>query len=1085
MRYNLSKPLIKQIVDDQNIWLMGYELYKKSSVFIVDGLNRTTLRALVQDHGGYDVSMNFSKLGELLHYRCSCQKMGLSKHMCEHCTAVLLEVTDQGDLLKRIDSEELPWPFSDDTIVEQIEGGLETKDEGHYDSIEEAKVIVEDVKALKLIAAFNDVKKRVDMKPIRLKAYIEWLKCDQFPVALSLRVGMEQMYNIKDVPAFAEAFLTGVPIYYGKKFTLEPQKHCISSQSLALFEFIQDLIGDQTLYKLDVQHKQKLRLSTYRFRQFVDLCTAAEIPVFDRETDLEIMISEELPDLLFKFDYLEDKLVVETDFFDAYEFVDQESFFLRQGTTQVFKIPYRLQKIFLLLNGYETMPQIPKVHSQSALDSMVPALRRIGQVAFGDHLSEDLVDLKMEKQVYVDYKEKAVTIKPICVYGDIHYNPISKRVETNPHQKLCLRDYENEIRFLECFERDKYLEVGDHFRIIREQHIYTFLSEELKSWIQNSDIAVYSTKRFKQKQVIEPTAIRQEVRISEQLDYLEYNVELEGVSQEEFKRILKAYREKKQYYLLKSGAYVSLEKLNLDFLDQTISHYGIKQSAIGKPIVLPLSSSFYLHEHIEGKGKKVIDTFISHVESLQNEPLKLPEQLALKLRPYQMRGVKWLSSLSKLNLGGILADDMGLGKTVQVLAYLSDQKMALKGKRVLIVAPTSLIYNWGHEIDKFASHLSYSVVMGTQEERRRTVEENATTILITSYGSLRRDLELYENERFFSLILDEAQHIKNEGSIGAKVVKQLHADHRFAVTGTPIENNLGELWSIFDFILPKHLGSRSYFRQTFEKPILQEGDQDAKAKLHDLIKPFLLRRLKKEVLTELPEKFETDVYVGMNEEQQKLYMATLMRIRGELSEDFGNQNRMKMLAALTRLRQICCHPSAYLDDYHGGSGKLDALVETLDLLEGSGRRILVFSQFTSVLKIIKQTIKQDYFYLDGKTAPKDRIDLVDRFNAGERSVFLISLKAGGTGLNLTGADTVIHYDPWWNPAVEQQATDRAYRIGQLKDVHVIKLITQDTIEEKIQELQSHKKQLIEDFIEPGETFISGLTEQEIKALFTA
>ena len=1084
MRYNLSKPLIKQIVSNQETWLMGYEIYRRKGVFIVEGLNKTSLRALVHDQGGYDVAMTFSKLGEMLHFKCSCQKSGLSKAICEHCTSVLLELTDQGDLLKRVDSEELPWPFSDETIVESHDVEEDFSIVRGEDSILEAKIIVEDVKALRFISSFEDVKKRFDMMPIRIRAYVEWLPCDAFPISISLKVGTTQLYQVKDVPSFADAFLNGSEIYFGKGFTLNPQKHCIANKELELFEFIQDLVGDQALYKSDVQHKQKLRLSTYRFRQFIDLCKAFDIAIFDKTTENRIEISLELPNLDFQVDYEDDHVTIKSKLFSQYKFLDKEGFFILDGYEKIFKVPYRLQKIFMLLNAYGSFPQIPFVHAQRVLDTVIPALKRIGNVIFSDELKNRLVEKPLRKQVYIDYKDRAITIKPICAYGDIHFNPLSQRFERNANQDLCIRMHESEIKFLNCFNDEKFLAVQDHFRIIREQHIYQFLAETLKQWLQAEDIDVYSTKRFKKRQVIEPSNLTQSVKISDQLDYLEFHVNLEGVSQDEFKKILKAYRERKQYYLLKNGTYLSLEKMDLDFLDQTISHFGIKQSALGKPIVLPLSSSYFLYDKVNGDAKHIIDVFLNKVTTLQNQNLKLPEPLALQLRPYQIRGAKWLSMLSKLNLGGILADEMGLGKTVQILAYLTDQRNLIKDKKVLIVAPTSLIFNWGHEIEKFAKYLSYSIVVGSQEERKKIVEDRQSMIWITSYGSLRRDLSLYENERFFSVILDEAQHIKNEGSIGAKVVKQLQADHRFALTGTPIENNLGELWSIFDFILPRHLGSRNHFRQTFEKPIFSEGDDSLKETLHNLIKPFLLRRLKKEVLTELPEKFESDVYVGMTEEQQMLYAATLSRIRGELTDESGVANRIRMLAALTRLRQICCHPSAYLDGYSGGSGKLEALIETLNLLEDSGRRVLVFSQFTSVLRIIKSAIRQNYFYLDGKTSPQERINLVDRFNEGERNVFLISLKAGGTGLNLTGADTVIHFDPWWNPAVEQQATDRAHRIGQIHNVHVIKLITQHTIEEKIQQLQLQKKQLIDDFVKPGETFLNHLSEHELKELFS-
>ncbi|MBS7525537.1 SNF2 helicase associated domain-containing protein [Fusibacter paucivorans] len=1081
MKYNLSKPLIKQIVDSQEIWLMGYEIFRRSGVHIVEGLNATHMRALVEDRGAFDVSLTFSKLGELLHYRCSCQRVGLSKKICEHCTAVLLQITEDGDLLRRVDSEELPWPFSDHTIVEAEHYGEITHAEDAETSFREAKAIVEDVKALRFITAFEDIKKRYDMMPIRLRAYIEWLKCEAFPVALSLKIGTSQLYNIKDVPGFAEAFVNGTEIYYGKSFTFNPQKHCIANRELQLFEFVQDLVGDQVLYKTEMVHKQKLRMTSYRFRQFIDLCMAFDIPIYEKVTEKRIHIEDQLPALTFDIESESTYITIGTTLFEQFEFADTEGFFLRNRENQLYKIPYRLQKIFMILMANDQFPKVPMVHAQRVLDTIIPALKRVGTVVYGESLKTHLIDASMQCQVYIDYKEKAVHIKPICQYGEVRFNPLSQKFENRPNGQLCIRDHEAEIRFLARFDSEVFLPVVDTYRIIREQHIYDFLATTLREWLQ--EIQVYSTKRFKRKRVIEPAQLTQRVRISEKLDYLEFHADLEGVSQEELKRILKAYREHKQYYLLKNGAYLSLEKLNLDVLDQTISHFGIKQSALGKPLMLPLSAAYYLGDKLQDEGRETIDAFFARIQALNEEPVKLPDALMQVLRPYQIRGVQWLSSLSKLNLGGILADDMGLGKTLQILAYLMDQRQALKGKRTLIVAPTSLIYNWGHEIEKFTKGLTYDVVVGSQDDRKRIVTNSQSMIWITSYGSLRRDLHLYEAERFFSVILDEAQHIKNEGSLGAKVVKQLTADHRFAVTGTPIENNLGELWSIFDFILPKHLGSRSYFKQAFEKPLAGEQRETAQAELKQLITPFILRRIKRDVLKELPDKFESHVYVGMTEEQKLLYHATLSRLRGEFGQG-GDVNRIRMLAGLTRLRQICCHPGAYLDDYHGGSGKLDALVETLDQLSEGGHSVLVFSQFTSVLRLIKATIHQSYFYMDGKTSPEDRMTLVDRFNSGERSVFLISLKAGGTGLNLIGADTVIHFDPWWNPAVEQQATDRAHRIGQVQNVHVIKLIAQNTIEEKIQKLQQQKQQLIDDFIKPGETFISKLSEVELQLLFS-
>ena len=431
---------------------------------------------------------------------------------------------------------------------------------------------------------------------------------------------------------------------------------------------------------------------------------------------------------------------------------------------------------------------------------------------------------------------------------------------------------------------------------------------------------------------------------------------------------------------------------------------------------------------------------------------------------------------------------MGLGKKLQMLTFFKIRQALGHGK-VLIVAPTSLIYNWANEIVKFTGSLTYEIVEGVKEHRDKIIQTSNAHILITSYGVLRKDQDLYHNCQFDMIVLDEAQHIKNEGSLTSKVVKQIPSKHKFALTGTPLENHLGELWSIFDFVMPSYLGTRYHFRDQFEKKTETEQDQVQMDKLRKLIEPFMMRRIKKDVLKELPDKLETNLIVGMTDEQKRLYAAMVAEIKGEfLDEQDGKpmdaDKRMRLLVGLMRLRQICAHPSAYLSNYNGGSGKLEALMELLEELEESGHRTLVFSQFTSVLKLIQKAIGSDGFYLDGSMAAKERIEMVNQFNNGEKSVFLISLKAGGSGLNLTGADTVIHFDPWWNPAVEDQATDRAHRIGQEKRVHVIKLITQNSIEEKILALQERKKALFDQIIQPGETFLNKLSVDEIRSLFS-
>jgi len=468
----------------------------------------------------------------------------------------------------------------------------------------------------------------------------------------------------------------------------------------------------------------------------------------------------------------------------------------------------------------------------------------------------------------------------------------------------------------------------------------------------------------------------------------------------------------------------------------------------------------------------------------------VPDELGDCLREYQTTGFRWLKTLAVYGLGGILADDMGLGKTLEVIAFILSEK-GPNQLPALVIAPTSLLFNWEAEVQKFAPSLKVVVMTGSVPERREKFAEFCgADIVVTSYPLIRRDIDLYRDIEFAYCFLDEAQHIKNPNTINAKSVQQIKARNYFALTGTPVENSLTELWSIFNFIMPGYLLTHSAFQKKYELPIAKGEDPNSAVELSRHVRPFVLRRLKKDVLKELPDKIETRLMADMTKEQEKLYIAFLKQAQGEILNEINtagfDKSRIKILAALTRLRQICCHPGLFIEDYKGESGKMQLLQEVLEDALASGHRILLFSQFTSMLALIREYLSgQDtsYFYLDGHTKAAKRQEMVQAFNKGENKVFLISLKAGGTGLNLTGADMVIHVDPWWNPAVEEQATDRAHRIGQKNVVQVFKMITKGTIEEKIFALQQKKKELIETVIRPGETFISKLTEEELKAVF--
>ena len=473
---------------------------------------------------------------------------------------------------------------------------------------------------------------------------------------------------------------------------------------------------------------------------------------------------------------------------------------------------------------------------------------------------------------------------------------------------------------------------------------------------------------------------------------------------------------------------------------------------------------------------------------------KIPKKLNTELRTYQKIGYKWLKTLEQYKMGGILADDMGLGKTVQVLtvilSYIQENKE--KAKNSIIVCPSSLTLNWYNEIQKFTPTIKTLVISGDYLERKRKIETiNNYQIVITSYDSLKRDIDLYTQYNFKYIVADEAQYIKNNNTKNSKAVKLINAETKFALTGTPIENSLSELWSIFDFIMPGYLYKYKKFKELYEIPIIKNQDEEKMNKLKKQIEPFILRRTKSEVLTELPDKTVTILSNEMKEEQYSIYMSYMAQARDEIMYQIDmkgfEKSQIKILSLLMRLRQICCHPKLFLSEYTGESSKLNQCIEIIQDAVLGEHKILLFSSYTSMFEIIEEQLKKlkiNYLKLTGQTKVGERIKLVDEFNTNKNiKVFLISLKAGGTGLNLTGADMVIHYDPWWNLSAENQATDRTYRIGQKKNVQVYKLITKNSIEEKIYELQQKKAKLIDNMLSTDATFISKLSKDDIMALF--
>ena len=562
--------------------------------------------------------------------------------------------------------------------------------------------------------------------------------------------------------------------------------------------------------------------------------------------------------------------------------------------------------------------------------------------------------------------------------------------------------------------------------------------------------------------------------------YMSMKLDIEVVDSNEYREIFSSYKNNNRLYRMKNGAYLDLKDKNLEQAFKLIDILNIYNDFDNMKI--PNNKAIYLEKLIEDEdlsfvnGSKYVSNVIKKFDKVKSKNYEIPKDLNATLRDYQVSGFEFFKTLSDYQFGGILADEMGLGKTIQTIAFL----LSNKDKKSIVITPTALIYNWKNELEKFAPTLKVGLLHAAKSEREKILDNiDNYDVILTTYTTYKNDIDKYKNINFDYCIIDEAQNIKNPDAIITKAIKNVNAKVRFALTGTPIENNLMELWSIFDFIMPGYLYNKSKFKSIFvnnDKNIIE---------LKNLIKPFILRRTKKEVITELPDKIEQKIIIDLEKEHKRAYKGYVNLITRKIKEN--NQDNITVFSYLTKLRQLCLSPELMVKNYQGKNSKLDVLINIIN--DSSDEKILVFSQFTKVLEVIGKRLNEEnisYSYLDGKTSAKDRVKLVEEFNTNNNKVFLISLKAGGTGLNLTSANIVVHFDPWWNPAVEDQASDRAHRIGQKNVVNVIKLIAKDTAEEKVINLQETKKELIEDVINgnlDNSSTLKNLSKDDIIDLF--
>ncbi len=700
---------------------------------------------------------------------------------------------------------------------------------------------------------------------------------------------------------------------------------------------------------------------------------------------------------------------------------------------------------------------------------------------------EEYMPTKAKIKVYIDNEEGTISIKLQSIYGNDVFDVFEVLHESREYRDITRESQALDIvtKYFDIIEDE---EGNKKWKIIDEEKLFNFLDEGVRELNEVSDVFMAETlNSFRIRDLQKPS-----VGISLVGDLININIASHEIDMEEMYEVLESYKLRRRYYRMKDGDFLKISDGNVGFLSELTTGLSVKKKNF-------VSGAFQVEKYYAGYINSSLKEFstddtirrdsafkkiIRDLKDVGETDYDVPSELNAKLRKYQKTGYRFLSVLSDFGFGGILADDMGLGKTLQVITLLEARK-----KQTLIICPASLVYNWESEINKFAPDLSVMTILGDKKKREKLLlQSDEYHVILTSYDLLKRDIDDFEKKEYEYVIIDEAQYIKNPTTLVSESVKRLKGKHRFALTGTPIENRLSDLYSIFDFIMPGYLSDYRTFKKKYEEPIVLSNDEVVLNRFRNIASPFILRREKEDVLKDLPPKMENVIYVNMTEEQQKLYDARMNALRLELAgkneKEFA-EDRLKVLAELTRIRQICCNPDICYENYHGGSGKMDTCIELVENAIEGEHRILIFSQFVQMLSRIYDELEKrgiDVLMLSGKNTKEERRRMVEEFQNEKVPVFLISLKAGGTGLNLTAADIVIHYDPWWNGAVQNQATDRAHRIGQIRTLTVMKLVAKGTIEQRIMDLQERKLELSENVISGGEMSAGSVNLKELQKI---
>lgn len=906
-------------------------------------------------------------------------------------------------------------------------------------------------------------------------------------IMFSIAIGLKKTYVIKNMNKLNE-FMSAYKkenYKFGKSFEYDPDKHYLSEQDESILKFLCGYKKDNSSYYY-YDYGNPFELNEREFNSLLEIINNKKFNI--RGYGVITEVRNEAPTEI-KLDYIDDTYELTVQNKDNYFLLDSEYKYIAYAH-KLFIVPDEISEMLKMSNEINLSKLVFKKEDLELFKNGL--LNKIkNDIEITENVKDIIISGKPVASFYFDIFKDSITCKLKLDYKGTIIDYFDKNSN-------IVRDEDEEDIFIQELNELHFLPKKDKFVIEDINDIGYFLEEGISYLTQNYN--VYTSKKLDNMKILKKSNINSNFSIGKDA-IMSYKFNVDNIDLSELNKVLSSLKNKQKYYKLKNGNIIDLDEnkelqeLNNIFDDLELNSKNLEDGEI----VIPKYRAFYIDSLKKNKYKSIetnnsFDKFIKNFEEYKNVKIDFDKEDEEVLRDYQKEGVKWLYTLYKCDLGGILADEMGLGKSIQTICFIKQILKEKPNSKIMIVCPTALVYNWKKEFEKFAPNLKYVTVAENKKKRMEIIKnQDKYNIFITSYGLIRNDNDEYEKMNFEVCVIDEAQAIKNYQANMTKEVKKIKSRTKIALTGTPLENSVLELWSIFDFIMPGYLNSILKFKENYG---ISEVDEESLSKLKNLnyqITPFILRRKKKDVSKELPDKVENTIYLELPDYQKALYLKVLKETEEEMNELIANEGyqkaRFKILQLLMKLRQICIDPSIIYENYNKESIKLEKLLEIVKDYIKDGHKILIFSSFKKVLNKVKTIFDKENitnYFINGEVKSKERMNLVDNFNKDKTNCFLITLKAGGTGLNLTSADIVIHLDIWWNPQVENQATDRTHRIGQKNKVTVIKLITKGTIEERIIELQNKKKILSDNLIEGkahAET-ISTLTENELKELLS-